>query len=81
MQYNDIFVFSAVKIEKINKKKYFCYVCSLGEAVLTSTHSLFLIKIRKSVYPCIPQFHIHINWGSKGVYITRACYRNDTVAM
>ena len=46
------------------------------EAVLTSTHNLcFGAKIRKYVYPCIPQF-CYIKVGFEGVYITRTCFRN-----
>ena len=39
-----------------------------------STHNLcFGAKIRKKVYPCIPQFYC-IKVGFKGVYITRTCF-------
>ena len=39
----------------------------LSEAVLTCTHNLcFRAKIRKNLYPCIPQFY-YIKMGCKGV--------------
>ena len=45
-----------------------------GEAVLTSTHNLcFGAKIRKKVYPCIPQF-CYIAVGFKGVFIARTSF-------
>ena len=48
-----------------------------GKAVLTSTHNLcFGAKIRKKVYPCIPQF-CYIKVGFEGVYISRTCFPDD----
>ena len=42
--------------------------------VLTSTHNLcFGSKIRKWVFPRIPQFYC-INVGYKGVHISRTCF-------
>ena len=39
-----------------------------------STHNLcFGAKIRKKVYPCIPQF-CYIKVGFKGVYFSWACF-------
>ena len=44
------------------------------EAILTSTHKLcFGAKIRKKIYPCIPQFY-YIKVGLKGVFIARTCF-------
>ena len=41
-----------------------------------STHNLcFRAKIRKNIYPCIPQFY-YIKVGGKGVKITRTCYHD-----
>ena len=45
-----------------------------AEAVLTSTHNLcYGAKIRKKVYPCMPQFY-YIKVGYKGVYFSPACF-------
>ena len=53
----------------------------LAEAVLTSTRNpCFGPKIRKNVYPCIPQFH-YINVGYKWVYIARTCLRVELEAI
>ena len=42
-----------------------------------STHNLcFRAKIRKTVYPCKPQFY-YIKVTVRGVYITRTCYPNE----
>ena len=44
-----------------------------------STHNLcFGAKIRKKVNPCKPQFY-YIKVGCKGVFVTRTCFRDDTV--
>ena len=41
-----------------------------------STHNLcFRAKIRKTVYPCKPQFN-YIKVGCKGVFITQICYHD-----
>ena len=50
-----------------------------SEGVLTSTHKLcFGAKLRKKVYPYIPQFYYNIiKVGRKGVYITRTCFHDD----
>ena len=49
------------------------------EAVLTSTHNLcFIAKIRKTIYPCTPQFY-YIKVGCKGVLITLTCLHNVKV--
>ena len=69
----DIFLFFAQNID--------CGYMSEGgaEAVLKSTHNqCFRAKIRKSEYPCKPQFY-YIKVGWKGVFITRTCYRDDTM--
>ena len=61
--------FSPVKIENFMKT----ILIFFAEAVLTSTHNLcFEAKIRKKVYPRIPQF-CYIKVGLKRVYITRTC--------
>ena len=50
----------------------------LSEAVLKSTHNLCLReKIRKNVYPSKTQFY-YIKVGCKGVFITRARFRDAT---
>ena len=42
-----------------------------------STHNLcFGAKIRKIVYPCIPQFN-YIKVGFKGVFIAWSCFPDD----
>ena len=49
----------------------------LNEEFLKSTHNLcFRAKIKKTVYPCNPQFH-YIKVRYKGVYITWACYPDE----
>ena len=41
-----------------------------------STHHLcFRAKIRKNVFPCIPQIH-YIKVGCKGVFVTRTCFHD-----
>ena len=76
--------FSSVKIENfigiilifflfLLKHRLWVHVRT-ASAVLTSTHNLcFGAKIRKKVYPCIPQFY-YIKVGFKGVYIARTCF-------
>ena len=42
-----------------------------------STNNLcFRAKIRKIVYPYIPQFY-NIKVGCKGVFVTRTCFRDE----
>ena len=66
-------IFSALKL-KISLDFFFIF---FGEAVLTSTHNLcFGAKIRKIVYPCIPQFY-YIKVGFKGVIIAMTCFSDD----
>ena len=49
----------------------------LAEAVLTCTHNLcFGEKIRKKIYPCIPQFY-YIKVGFKGAFIARTCFPDE----
>ena len=51
--------------------------CILFTVLLTSTHNLcFRAKIRKSVYPCKPQFY-YIKVGCKGVLFSRTCLHDD----
>ena len=83
--------FSAVKPENFTRKKLIFLIFllktlivgtprqnRLAEAVLTSTHNLYFgAKIRKKVYPCIPQFY-YIKVGFKGVYISRTCFPDES---
>ena len=49
----------------------------LGEAVLTSTQSMFLSRNKNNnAYPCKPQFY-YIKVGFKGVNIIWACFRDE----
>ena len=47
------------------------FVQNIDEAVLRSTHNLFLGKNKKNVNPCKPHFHSIV--GYKGVFIIRTC--------
>ena len=42
--------------------------------------SMFWTKIRKKVYPCIPQFY-YIKMGLKGVFIARTYYPDEFVLL
>ena len=55
------------------------YTLEPPEAVLTSTHDLcFRAKVRKNVYPCVPQFY-YIKVGCTGVFIKGTSYHDAPV--
>ena len=77
-QYTEIF--SDAKIENfIGKKNDICNIVAqninCGYALHSTYNLCFGAKIRKYVYPFIPQFY-YIKVGYKGVYIIRTCYRD-----
>ena len=60
---------------------FFADVKMIIEAVLTSTHNLYIkAKIRNNVYPRKPQFY-YIKVGCEGVNITRTCYHDELVLL
>ena len=70
-------IFWLWKMKNFRRKIWIFFFILLNEAVLMSTHNLcFGSKIRKKVYPCIPQFY-YIKVGYRGVNITRTCYHDE----